>query len=658
MKHTAKILSFGLAIASLVACSSEDFTGAGTTAQQSVISASIDQSPQTRLSIDWAGTPTSTARITWDKGDAFRLYYISKEGDSETLTDQSGKYLLSEGAGTPSGRFVFLTGVSPLELQNTSTTTYSADVVFPEASVKAGTKVHTYTYTLPSEITLTDNTSSRCLLPMWGHFADVTSTSSLTFSHLSGVLKLTLFNVPAAVKTITVEADKALAGNFDVDLSTAKPQIVNTGSGSKKLTINLPASAADRDNSLYIPIPAGTYNSVKVYYGSTLTKEWTNKTVEAGTIYSASTPYTPTSSEENLKAGGDFETSGEIASIDLGKVASGLKNDLNITLNEGVKELKLGTTNAVDAAKHIQVILADGASYPTLTVNDGARYLQNVTIKGDINNNDNPVEGFNSGSITNIENFTIDGVKFKDQGIVLGDGVKSISNLTVKNSSAEGLLTTAFVKVAAKNYADNITIEGNTIKFADGAGEQEARIDGVNIWYMNGGTLTVRNNIQYGGQCLLSSIPANWKDKGTPDRIIVDGNKVYDNFNAAITIQYPNKIIQVTNNYVKSSFSAISFLFFRKTLQPDITITGNSFEPYVRADGGHSYVMIPFGFNTKNWGGNEEGSAAKIVIKYNVKITTVYKTDFAEWIMRNEADLIGNTVTLLQGSDVSKPYKN
>lgn len=359
-------------------------------------------------------------------------------------------------------------------------------------------------------------------------------------------------------------------------------------------------------------------------------------------------------SDANLKNGGNVTVNTNVDKIDLSSINTDLNKDLNLFISSEVKDIIIGTTTEQTNAKSITINVANGVKYPAFTIASGAKYLQNVTITGD-KNSTQALEGFNSGTLTNIENLTFNNVKLENKGIILGDGVQSIKNLEIKNCVANEL-NTSFVKVAAKNYADDVVIENNDINFADGAEKLGDRIDGVNIWYMNGGTLTIRNNTQRGGKCFISSIPANWKTKGTPDKIIIENNKVLDNYDGAITIQYPNKNIEIKNNYIKSSASHIVFMFFKKELQPNITITGNTFEPN---NDSQRYVLMPFGYNDTELGGNDEGASATIILKDNSKAGSK-AANWAGWLFENgtgNETTKTNPVSLLDGSDISSPWK-
>lgn len=353
--------------------------------------------------------------------------------------------------------------------------------------------------------------------------------------------------------------------------------------------------------------------------------------------------------DEALKDGGTIMVDQPLDKIDLSSVVENLQGDLDLVINEEVKEIVVGTANELKDPKNVKISVLYGIPFPKITVAEGATYLQNFTLEGNKDTTE-PLQGFRSGDLKHFENVTFDGVLFENTGIILGDGVANVKQLNVRNCKAQNL-TTAFIKVAAHEYADNIVVENNDINFSEKAANINDRVDGVNIWYMNGGQLTIRNNTQHGGKCFVTSIPSAWNLRRSPDKVLVEGNKVYDTNDAAINIQHPDKVVEIKNNYVRSKVSAISVMFFSTKLDPKMTITGNTFET---VEGITSYVMVPFGFNSF-WGGNEAGAAAVIVIKDNVK-KGVMSSNWAGWMLKNGAST--NAVVLKEGSDVAKPYNN
>lgn len=353
--------------------------------------------------------------------------------------------------------------------------------------------------------------------------------------------------------------------------------------------------------------------------------------------------------EDDLKTGGTVMVDTPQEKIDLSSVVSGLQADLNLVINEEVKEIVVGTKNSLDAPKNVKINVLYGIPFPKVTVAQGATYLQNVTFVGNPESTE-PLQGFKSGSLKHFENITFDGVPFENTGIILGDGVQNVKQLDIKNCKAQNL-TTAFLKLAAHQYADEVLVENNDIHFSVKAATIQDRVDGVNIWYMNGGNLIIRNNTQHGGKCFVTSIPSAWNQRRSPDKVLVEGNKVYDASDAAINIQHPDKVVEIKNNTVRSKVSAISIMFFSTKLDPTLTITGNTFET---VQGITSYVIVPFGFNSR-WGGNDKGAEATIVIKDNVKAGAM-APNWAGWMPANGA--LTNAVTLKEGSDIAKPYNN
>lgn len=372
-------------------------------------------------------------------------------------------------------------------------------------------------------------------------------------------------------------------------------------------------------------------------------------------------------SETDMNIGGnwivkDFTDQSGRVSINLTKLD--LQNDLNLTLamnnNNGFSAPTVIIGSNTENAHHITITIPAGAMMPKFATGgsetifeDGKpvdakiepKFLNNLTI---INKSNQPLTtDIASNTITTVKNVTFDGLIFSDDhGFKFSEGVQNLSDLTIKNCAASGLKTKSFVKIAAKNSSD-VTIENNAITFdpaSSDAYNNASGLDGAEIWYMNGGTLTFKGNTVNGGSNGIVSLPAN---AAGPDEMVIENNKFYSGV-SAINIQQPNKNITVKGNQMEGN---ISFMLYKAANNPNITITGNTLMPPANSN---YYAITAFGYKTA-WGGNETGSKATIVCKDNVKAGDKAK-NWAGWFF-----LLANTqteLTLNDGSDVDTPYKN
>lgn len=149
------------------------------------------------------------------------------------------------------------------------------------------------TMTLPN--TITDIT--KCNLPMWSSL----NGSTVTLKHLVGLLAISVSDIPEGCTQLVLETSNTVSGAFTADLSseavTLVPASNNIADENKKITVTFNESVDDdNDRLFYIPLPVGSYSSIKVSLvvgGAMETlEEWNNKVIDRAKIYSASLTYT------------------------------------------------------------------------------------------------------------------------------------------------------------------------------------------------------------------------------------------------------------------------------------------------------------------------------------------------------------------------------
>ncbi len=367
-------------------------------------------------------------------------------------------------------------------------------------------------------------------------------------------------------------------------------------------------------------------------------------------------------SESALNAGGwwiiDEPQDGTTwSAIDLSKVNP--TKDLYLTVNANVGTILVGNTEEI--SNHITIYVQGNVKTPNfITKGDlglgttvSTTVLNNLSI---ISESATPItDGFKSEELTTIKNVTFNGVVFKGKGISIGSTVSTLDGFSVLNSSATGL-TESFVKVAAKGTSQNLTFKNNSIMFDSSVtADSDGRIDGFEIWYMNGGKLEISGNTQTGGMELVTSIPG--AAQTSPDELIVENNTVSSK-SSAITIQYPENSITIRNNNInigQTGKAAVVFMLYKAQNNPVITVTGNTISCDTPQSGSSMYIMQLGGYTTE-WGDNEAGSKATIVAKDNVKAGSRAK-DWAGWFLPN-GTATKVPITLNDGSDISTPYIN
>lgn len=215
----------------------------------------------------------------WNKNDAFGVFHIPEGKSAPAIA----KFTCPDANGTAGS--VTFTG----KLEGGATASYA---VYPHQDNMSinGT---TITMELPKEFTYTEASNG----PM---YADASNPENeLAFKHLTGLLKLKVgSNIPVTAKKFRVTADKAIAGTCKADLKAANPVLAVEAAGSSKtITINLDIKEEGL-RTFYIPIPAGTYNTLSTALldasGAELypSKERKDLTIARAGMYSTTFDYT------------------------------------------------------------------------------------------------------------------------------------------------------------------------------------------------------------------------------------------------------------------------------------------------------------------------------------------------------------------------------
>jgi chitinase len=180
--------------------------------------------------------------FTWSEGDKIWL--------QTTAGAASGT--LSSGAGTADATFTYdpdgsgkLAGRAIYPYNGNHTATDSTLLVY-----------------LPSEYDLgadTRNTNAA--------MHAVISDGSLKFSHLAGVMRFKFRDVPAGTSQFKITTDKRINGAFKADLRESCPVLQTSETQNdceKTITFGFDAQKSVSDLRIYVPLPAGTYESLQL----------------------------------------------------------------------------------------------------------------------------------------------------------------------------------------------------------------------------------------------------------------------------------------------------------------------------------------------------------------------------------------------------------
>ena len=289
-KQTWKVAALSLAtLATISGCSNDDFDNVSSQGQ-TVITAGFEQpGAKTRTAVN------SSNQVVWLKNDAFRLFYIDSQGSGN-----SSDFTTSDDTKQTSASF---TGKA---LPAGATAQYA---VYPAAHVTslAGSTV---TMTLPATITAGEASNG----PMWTDAASY--ITGLEFSHLAGLLKLTISGLPVNMEMyLKVTSSDNIAGTATANLASpgSKPYLTITdGTGASKeikvtgISLTAEGNATTATATFYVPLPVATLGTLTVgIYDSNNTllfkeKTWTNVAVARASIRSASFGFEQISVNENI----------------------------------------------------------------------------------------------------------------------------------------------------------------------------------------------------------------------------------------------------------------------------------------------------------------------------------------------------------------------
>lgn len=194
-------------------------------------------------------TDTPAIDFTWHSADRADIHYNIPEASCKAFFSSK----LISGAGTTTATFqVSKSGVRD------GYALYPTTLAIEDASGTGGD---------PLRVTLPDSWNvdeTPMPLPM---AAVNTEGDDLNFKALGGVLRLSLNNIPAGTKSITLTTDRPICGEFNVDVSGPDPVLSSAVITSSGNVVQLNFSTiftVPTDDVLDIPLPPGSYPSLIV----------------------------------------------------------------------------------------------------------------------------------------------------------------------------------------------------------------------------------------------------------------------------------------------------------------------------------------------------------------------------------------------------------
>lgn len=288
--------------------------------------------------------------LSWAKGDAFTLFGVN--ANSNLLRY---RYELSSGAG--GNEAVFAPVDDQLELRTVVGVVYPTDYSPFMTPVNAGNPPvgTTLQMTLPHEIDLAEGL---CRLPM---YAPTTSTASIRFKHLCGLLRVKLSDIPAGYSKLVLKASAPLSGVFTADLTVEEPVLASASTDTEDLEVSFPFPAGQSHRTFYVPLPVGTYATLTAELqggagtSPQVLRTWTNLTVRRAVIYTTSLRSVATNATSAAGAAADLAAAfatqtpadGETFQLDLTAQITTSSSDATLSVPQASGSITALTFDAV-----------------------------------------------------------------------------------------------------------------------------------------------------------------------------------------------------------------------------------------------------------------------------------------------------------------------
>ena len=228
-----RLFKFLVCLSAVTGCAKEEIVESSGVAGITEITVSL---PQTKVAVD-----ENSGKCVWSDGDKIAVWDKSAKHFVE--------FVLSSGSGEESGVFTSETPVSAIE---------GAEVIYPSAYACVISDKGEAVVDLPNVNALVKDGTVPVV--MRGKLSLSDGQPSAGFSHINGVLKLTLSDVPAYAAGVVLKSDAQNLAGESVD------GVIASGYSSKSLKVSFPYKTGyDSSVPVFFSLPAGAYSDLQVY---------------------------------------------------------------------------------------------------------------------------------------------------------------------------------------------------------------------------------------------------------------------------------------------------------------------------------------------------------------------------------------------------------
>ena len=230
MKRLFKLL---VCLSAVAGCAKEEIVESSGVAGITEITVSL---PQMKVAVD-----ENSGKCTWSDGDKIAVWDKSAKHFVE--------FVLSSGSGEESGVFTSETPVSAIE---------GAEVIYPSAYASVISDKGEAVVDLPNVNALVKDGTVPVV--MRGKLSLTDGQPSAGFSHVNGVLKFNLTDVPAYAAGMVLKSESQNLAGESVD------GVITSNFSSKALKVSFPYKTGyDSAVPVFFSLPAGSYSGLQVY---------------------------------------------------------------------------------------------------------------------------------------------------------------------------------------------------------------------------------------------------------------------------------------------------------------------------------------------------------------------------------------------------------
>lgn len=224
---------------------------------------------------------------------------------------------------------------------------------------------------------------------------------TLSFSHLGGLMRFTIKNIPNDATSFTFTANTSITGNFQVTPVSGE-NVINTATGSSNKTVTINFTKNNLSNgtgTFYVPLPVGTYTGFTIAIGGQKYVSSATNTINRRTLLLMPTftcsgtqlvkgenSFKLENAEQEMNVGGNesllIETpaSGTNAQLNLNYTPENNNSTLNISDGQ-TGDSKNSKAKVVVNVTNKQAVSELNINAPTLTVELSSGTYDEITAK-------------------------------------------------------------------------------------------------------------------------------------------------------------------------------------------------------------------------------------------------------------------------------------